>query len=180
MDKETVLYSSDEAAKFVTGIEGWVSKNGHFWGENEHMARYEGCTHIDCDDCGKPIEVRGYTICDECRLKKSIEKYHSMPKLKWDGEAPLYSDSGDEYFFDEDSLLDYLSENDCSIESLRLIVCEPEKFREIESDHFCDELPEDGELPSSLEIALEELNKVIRKQPPSAWFPGKHAALCDL
>ena len=180
MDNEHVLYNSDKAAKFVTGIEGWVDRQGRFWGKDEHMARYSGCTHIDCKDCGKLIPVRGYTICDECRNKKDIEKYNTMPRLKWDGMTPLYSDAADEYFFDEDGLRDYMEENGCSIESLRLIICKPNKFREIESDYFCEELPEDGELTADLEEALDAFNEVIRSQPPASWSPGKYAADCDL
>ena len=175
-----VLYSSDNAAKFVTGIEGWVDRQGRFWGKDEHMARYAGCTHIGCKDCGKPIPVRGYTICGECRNKKSIEKYNAMPRMAWDGVTPIYSEAADEYFFGEDGLRDHIEEYGCSIESLRLVICEPNCFREIDSDYFCDELPEDGELPDDLTEALNALNEVIRSLPPASWSPGKHAADCDL
>jgi hypothetical protein len=64
-----------------------------------------------------------------------------------------------------------------SIESLRLILCEPEYLRPVEWDHWVDDLPEDGELPGAVEDAVEALNKVIREQGPSAWYPGKYAAV---
>ena len=176
MDKQLILYDSDESAKFVTGIKGWVDRNGRFFGEDEHSARYSGCTHVLCSSCNKPTPVRCYTICDECRGKKAIEKYNSKPKMKWNGDTPLYSDAHDEYFFNEDSLHDYITDHDCTIESLRLIICEPNEFSEIDSEYFCDELPEDGELPDDLEAAIDKLNEVIRAQSPASWSPGKYAA----
>lgn len=59
-------------------------------------------------------------------------------------------------------------------ENLRLLICEANYPREIDgSDHFSDDLPEDGELPSVLEAAFEALNEVIKKQPPLSWSPRK-------
>jgi len=180
MNTPQILYSSDKAAKYVEGIRGWVDRNGRFWGENEHLARWSGCTHIDCEVCGTAFPISGYTVCDACKSKRRREKYSSMDRLKWDGETPLYSDTHDEYFFDEDNLRDYLEEAGCTIGSLQLIVCEPNRFREIESGYFCDELSEEGEVPTDLVKALDVLNKVIRQQSPASWSPGKFAAICDL
>jgi len=179
-DQEQVLYDSDKAAKFMTGLlSGWVDRQGRFWGDDEHMARTSGCTHKPCDKCGAIIDVRRY--CRDCYEKSRIEKYNAKTKKQWDGETPLYSDSADEYFFDEDYIRDYMHEHDCSIESMRLVICEPNYFSEVESDHFYDVLPEGiGELPSELEDALREINSVINKLPPASWSPGKYAAECDL
>lgn len=176
VDEQQILYSSDKAAKFVTGIEGWVDSHGRFFGKDEHLARYSGCTHVECNDCGKPTVVRSYTICDECRSKKEIEKYNSKPILKWDRTTPLYSDSVDEYFFNEEDLHEYIEDHETTIKALRLIVCEPNEFREIDGEYFCDELPEDGELPASLEEAMEKFNQAIKAQLPASWSPGKYAA----
>lgn len=176
MNEEHILYKSDEAAKFVTGIEGWVNRHGQFYGKDEHLARWSGCTHSECSVCGKETPVRGYTACDECREKGRVEKYHTMQRQKWDGETPLYSDSHDKYFFDEESLTDYRIDHDCTTESLCLIICEPNEFSIIDCDHFLDDLPEDGEVPSEIEEAVEALNKVIRAQSPASWSPGKFAA----
>ena len=52
---EMILNTSDEAAHFVTGLSGWVSRHGHFYGNDERLARYDGCTHTVCE-CGKPCE----------------------------------------------------------------------------------------------------------------------------
>lgn len=175
MKDEQILYSSDRAAKYVTNISGWVDSKGRFWGNDEHMARYSGCTHIDCKDCGKPIPVRGYTICSDCREKKNIERYNAMPCIEWDGETPVYSQSDNQYFFDEDELRDYTEDHQCSIDSLRLVICKPNEFRLIDYYYFSDELPEDAELPEEIEMAIDELNMVISRQPPVSWSPGEHA-----
>ena len=171
-----ILYDSDEAAKYVTGIEGWTDRHGHFFGNNEDVARYSGSTHRKCRDCENIIPTRGYLICGTCRGKAAIGKYNARPRQKWDGDAPLYSDADDEYFFDVDSLRDHMEEHECTLESLRLVICKPQTFRELEDDYFCDELPEDGELPDSVITAMNELNAVLRAQGPASWVPGKYAA----
>ena len=174
MKTKQVLYTSDNAAKFVTNIKGWVDRDNRFWGNDEHMARWSGCTHIICPDCGKPTQ-KTYTICRDCREKKAIERYKTKEHKEWDGEAPLYSETADEYFVDQDNLDDYLDTHDYTAQSLRLVICEPEYFREVESDYFCDDLPEDNDIPSEIADALEDLNRVIREQGPSLWRPGKYA-----
>lgn len=174
--EEIVLIDSDKAAK-LTVVEGWVSRDGLFYGKNESGARWAGCTHKYCESCGSVMPKHGWTICPSCRERKSAEKYATMPRLTWDGDTPLYSDAADEYFFDEDSLRDFIFDRDCTAESLRLIVCEPNRYRRIENDYFCDELPEDGDLPPALEDALCALNEVIDQLAPASWSPGKYAAI---
>ena len=176
-----ILYDSQEAAERVNGISGWIDRHGRFFGENEHAARYSGCTHIKCKECAEPTPVRGYAICDSCRTKKDVERYYAMPRVKWDGETPVYSDACDVYFSDEDELRDYLQEHDCTIDSLRLILCKENKYPEIEDDYFSEVLPDDiDDLPEELQTALDELNKVIRWLPAASWSPGKYAVECDL
>ena len=45
LDKEKVMYDADDIVEYRTNIEGWVDKNGRFWGKDENMARYHICTH---------------------------------------------------------------------------------------------------------------------------------------
>ena len=68
-NKKVIMFDSDEAAQYKTNLSGWVSRDNHFFGEDEHMARYVGCTHRKCEDCGEPTE-KGWLVCDNCREKR--------------------------------------------------------------------------------------------------------------
>jgi hypothetical protein len=39
-EKPKVMYASDEVAQKVT-VTGWRSRNGYFYGANEHLARWK-------------------------------------------------------------------------------------------------------------------------------------------
>ncbi|HEY6437025.1 MAG TPA: hypothetical protein VIY47_10565 [Ignavibacteriaceae bacterium] len=172
MKKElVVMYNSEEAASIQT-VTGWVSRNGHFWGQDEHMARYDGSTHKICD-CGEIIGNRLY--CEKCADRKEHEKYMAMPEEDWDGVSPLNLWGTDTYFFDGDALLDYCADEGCEPKDLPLVVCAPKFATEIDgSEHFSDDLPEEGELPADLEEAFRVLNEAIRAcKTPLCWYPGK-------
>lgn len=176
--KRIILNTSNEVAKFVTGIEGWIDRRGRFFGKEknaEEMARWSGCTHIVCPDCGKACP-KSYIRCSDCIEKKAIERYKALECKEWDGKTPLYSDRDDKYFFNEQELTDYLEDSfdvESDMKSLRLVICEPVYLREIDTDHFCDELADDGELPEAVTDALDNLNAVIRDEDPVSWVPGK-------
>ncbi|AMP15525.1 hypothetical protein CPter291_3288 [Collimonas pratensis] len=89
----------------------------------------------------------------------------------------LFSDATDEYFRDLSEAEDHAFDNGMSLPELRLIICEPTYAREIDgNDHFCDDLPEDGELPAEISNAFDALNEAIRKcGTPLSWSPGKYA-----
>ena len=182
METKRILNTSNEAAKFVTNIEGWVDRYGRFFGKAknaEDMARWSGCTHIICPDCGMPTS-KGYTICHNCREKNAIKRYEAKERKQWDGETPLYSDFLDKYFFSEDDLSDFIEDYRCTAKSLRLIICEPVYLRQVDTDYFCNELADDGEIPSEVVKALDNLNEVISTIRPVSWIPGNYAAICDL
>lgn len=179
MEDIQILNTSDRAAEFRTDISGWVDRHGRFWGEDERMARWSGCTHLICPECGK-VMSKNYTLCSECRNEKSVGRYKARESKLWDGITPLYSDACDRYFFDWDEVLEYLNEIDQQEESfgvLRLLICSPIRLRQVDDDYFCDELPEGGSLPSDVVEALADLNEVIRRQTPVSWAPGKYAAI---
>ena len=169
-----ILSTSDEAATYRTDIKGWVSRTGRYYGENEHLARYDGCTHRPCADCGEPAP-KSYILCDACRHKADVARWESLPLVEWDGETPLCEFYGDRYFFSEDDVYDYADGIDEKVSELRLVVCAPNYAQEVDADYWCDDLPEDGELPAWLEDAVEQLNKVIlaHRDEPLSWFPGK-------
>lgn len=179
-EEKIILAESDEAAKFVTGLSGWVDRNGVFWGQLEEMARYSSATHKRCEECKTAIIKRGYRFCADCLEKKDIERYSKLEKKIWDGESYLYSDRDDVYFSDYQELRDYIDELEIeNIDSLRLIICEPEYLRELDEDYWADDLAEDTELPGSVLSALETFNASLKDAGVVSWHPGKFAAIIE-
>lgn len=172
-----IIFDSEEAAHFQTGLSGWVSRHGHYWGNDERAARYDGCTHTRCEDCGEPVD-RGRLICSKCHESRQIKRYVAMPKEEWNGNGMLYSDAADRYFADWDEVEYFLKDEGGTIESLRLIICEPQFLPLLDpSDYGCDELAEDGELPDNVVQAIDTFNRVIKETGPVSWVPGKKAVI---
>jgi hypothetical protein len=163
MIEEIIKYDSDEAAQFVTGISGWVNRHGQFYGDNEHLARWSGATHKECEeeDCSTLIEVRGYVVCDSCRSKREEKRYLSLKERKWDECTPVYCQKHDEYFFDDLMVRDFLYENDLKPEDLRLILCQEIPWRHLDEEYFTDDMYEDCEAPTELINAIKNLNSVV-------------------
>ncbi len=179
-----IPYDSDDAAKYVTNISGWVSSKGHFYGEKEDLARYDGCTHRACENCGTLAE-KSYTLCPLCRLEKDIDRYFKLVPLteqEWINKSGVkdvvvYSELLDEYFFDltiEEILEQYELDAMCD---LRLVWCEPQYVSHIDADAiWCDDLPEDGEVPSEIWDAVQQLNETIdeyNKTHVLGYYPSK-------
>jgi hypothetical protein len=175
MKTEEVLYNAPEAAEFRTNISGWVSRSGRFWGKDEHMARWEGCTHIICK-CGQPTK-KDYTICEDCRAKQRIERYNAMPFKQWDGQTPLCLANSDQFFWSEEDIDIYLDDNELKPEDLRLVICEPNYMQELDAGYWDDVFAVDmEELPKDIEDAMENLNRIIHKRnetQPISWGEGK-------
>lgn len=167
METETkVMYNSPEAASLQT-VTGWVSRTGRFWGNDEHMARWEGATHDVCK-CGKEKNIRGYTICDDCLAKQRHEKFLAMPEKKLEYPVCIFND--DTYFFDEDSLLMHCEENEIEPTELKLQLCQPNYPAPISSDIWEDIFAEDGDYPE-LEKMIDEFNKKLKTLPALSWSP---------
>jgi hypothetical protein len=177
VQKPIIMFNSAEAASQKT-VTGWVSADGRFFGQDENLARFCGATHRHCEkNPDHPIyKVRSY--CDPCHQESRQAKFAAMPVKEWAGE-PLVIFDGDRYFFDEDSLRDYIIDSDIELADLQLCICEPNMPREIDpSDVFCDDLPEDGEIrDQQLVAAFELLNEMIRQSEPLSWSEGKFAAV---
>lgn len=187
MKDDKVLYDSDDAAKYVTNVEGWVSRGGRFYGKDEHLARYDGCTHVKCKRCDNIIQKPRY-MCNSCLEKVSVEQYNKKQQKEWDFETPLYSLKWDKFFFDYGEVYDFLEEERTTFEEARMVLCEPVSLRYVEPDYWSDQLPEDGDLPDELLDAIDELNNTIdyingnegfSSWEPSnfAWEPSKYAAV---
>lgn len=169
--KTVVMYDSEEAASIKT-VTGWVSRNGTFWGNDERMARYDGSTHMVCE-CGDVVANRSY--CQKCSASREHRKYLAMPRVEWDGVAPLNLHGTDTYFSDIDSLIDHCVNAGCQPKDLPLVICVPKYAGEIDAnEHYADDLPKDGEIPAVLEEAFQVLNAAIKAcTEPLCWYPGQ-------
>lgn len=173
-----IFPESEEAAKFVTGISGWVDRDGRFFGNDERLARYSGSTHKKCD-CGEIIAKNSY--CNSCSTSIKIERYKNAKKIDWDHKTPLYSESNDEYIHDTDDLINLIEELEITnVDDLMLFICEPNYLSSIDVDYWQDDLPEDVDLPGNVAEALDALNKAIRENGAVSWSPGKFAAIINL
>lgn len=167
---EIIMIDSPEAANPHT-MSGWLSRNGQF-SADEYTARYLGCTHRPCTDCGAPAE-RQYTHCKACRDKREIERHKARKRKPWDGTAMIYSDALGRYYSDPaDAIED--AENEGVGEPM-LLICEPEYVRPIENDYFQDQLPEDeDDLPCEIAEAMDAFNAAVSGVILS-WVPGEFA-----
>ena len=172
-NERIIMYDSVEAAEYQTGLSGWVSGGGLYFGENEDMARYAGCTHKYCE-CGQ-IMRKHYTRCESCQERRANEWYVSLEKRRWDYDGPVYSDSADIYFSDWDDLENYCEEHDTSPEELRLLTCKPIDPPIITESYFDDELSDGEDLPAEIKAAIGEVNKVVVKHWPTTWESSDYA-----
>ena len=172
--EEVVMIDDPRAATLVT-VAGWRSRDGRFYGDNEHAARWSGCTHVKCVSCGDPTN-KICSVCQSCREKAADARYDAMPAAEWDGVAMLYSDSRDKYFSSPEDAEDSLEEGQ-TMADLKLIICKPEYANPIDASNWQDQLPDDGDgdTPYWLEAAIEQFNAAISGQPPLSWSPGKVA-----
>lgn len=167
-----VMYESAEAASFREGISGWVSSSGRFWGNDEHMARYDGSTHKLCE-CGNVVAKR-WIKCEACRAREADEKYAAMPFKPHAGE-PLVIFRDDRYFRDVESVYDHMLEVGST--DLQLVICEPQVAPEIYENYAEELLPEDmylDDVAPELSRRIAELNDYIASEKPIlSWTGGK-------
>ena len=172
-DTLVILPTSAEAATYRTDIKGWVSRSGRYFGEDERLARADGCTHNACTSCGAPAE-KYRLYCDACQAKRDAERWEALPLVEWDGETPLCIYRGDTYFFDIDQVRDYAENSGEKVSELRLVLCKPVRARRLEVDYWADDLVEGDDAPSWLEDAVDEFNEVIaaHRNHPLGWRHG--------
>lgn len=173
-EKKIIMRESDEAASVKT-VTGWVSSDGRWWGDDENIARYAGCTHQLCE-CGQVVD-KHTTRCNSCRRKDEDARFDALETKIWNGEEPIVLDHNDRYFFDAQDLLDYCYDEGVQPQDLRLRICEPQYGREIDDSYFCDELAEDGDVPDAIMEAMGVLNQAIKDSGPLSWYPSKYAAV---
>ena len=175
--EEIVMYDSPEAASIQT-LTGWVDRHGRFWGKDEHMARFAGSTHQLCDKNPEHGIRANNSYCEACHDEREQERFQSMARQLWDWKTMLHLHGTDTYLSDVDDIRDHCIENGIYPEELQLVVCTPNYPSEIDGcDHYCDDLPDGGDLPQALQEAFDRLNEVIRASEPLSWSPGKIAAI---
>ena len=171
-----IFADSSKAARFEKNISGWVSRDGRFYGANEDLARWNGSTHRKCE-CGEVLVKNAY--CQKCSDVKEKDNFLRMPVVEWDGSAQLYDQSTDKYFGEIDDIFTHYEDEGLNINDAMIVVCEPNYAREIESDFWCDELPQDlsfeecGGVDAETVELLEKLNKKL-KHTILSYSPGKN------
>lgn len=174
--KKIIMADSPEAASIQT-VTGWVSSTGHFWGNDERMARFDGSTHKICEHNPAHGVVEQRSWCEACRAERMTAKWEAMPRREYDGSPVCVFDS-DTYFFDGDEISDWLLDNDIKPEDARLVFCKPRLPAIIDpNEHYQDDLPEDGEVSATLAAAFDALNKVIEAEKPLSWWEGDEAVV---
>lgn len=167
--KEIILITDASALQKVETHQVYYSRHGKAF-LKEDAARNDGATHNFCK-CGQS-KPKHNIFCTACEPVPE-DRYMKKPFKEWDGETPLVIFGDDQYFFDEDSLMEYCDENEIKSTDLRLVICEPNKFTTIESDYWEDIWPEGAdELPQEVQKALDTFNAVLEKAKPFSWSEG--------
>jgi len=176
---KVILRDSEEAAKFVTGISGWVSAKGHFYGKDESLARYDGMTHKKCVKCDALVEKEwAYNVCHPCLDIQISEKHMEKELIKYYPELVVVIQGTDIYCFNEESLFDYLSDNDYEAGPVHLEVCEPNHMNHIDVYGLWENIiPLDSDAGSVIDedllIMIDKVNEKIKNHAPLSWQPGK-------
>lgn len=153
--------------------------------ENERMAQYCCAKTFPCE-CGGRRE-KGWTICESCRQKKQREAWYAKPEIEWDGKFPIASWSGDEFFFDEDSLFYAFEESTEAnvrdfLESLWLTPCDKDNGRHFEMvDYLSDSLPTEIDVHLDCKEIDKAVNDWIESNAPFSYeASGKRLSVDSL
>ncbi len=167
MAEKIILNDSDEAAQ-RRHVTGWYDRFGKYFGQDERSARWSGCTHVKCSECGT-VTDKLRADCDSCHQNGLIALFDTYPVVKWDSGTPVVLYDTDRHFFGE-SILDFIADRDPAKDfEIRICKCRPNYLHLVDRDDWADDLPEDGELPDNVQAAVDVLNEVIRAEAPVSW-----------
>jgi hypothetical protein len=180
MTADKVMYGTHAIQVTVTLSDGsqhqqwFCGKCKRIWGRNDkHMASWCCCTHVVCE-CGKE-HSKSYTRCDDCRNQIGRDKWYAKPEVQWNGEWPLALADDDTYFWDSDSLLEYLDDMlypdvEEAIAALRLTSCHQQKPERFDVNEYCsDLLAEDAEVPNADSIS-DRINLILDEIGTVSWM----------
>lgn len=177
MSDAIVMRESDEAARLEVRTV-WACRHNHNH-DDERSARYCGCTHTTCSQCGASVE-KFWLTCAACRATKDLEKYAALPREPYTGD-PVYSEALERFLMDEDDIHLALDEMDegATAADLRLVKCYPNMAVTFAPDGelFADGLSdEDDELPGDVADALDAFREALKAcTTPLSWSAGKVA-----
>jgi hypothetical protein len=167
---------SEESAG-VTQVMGWSCVHcGHFWGQDERMARYCCATTFPCE-CGKARYDKGYTACKECSRtrreqadREALEKAEIVENYEGWVYCEALESHNNGYFRSAEELALYCHEFDESMPGFAFC-CDEDSFsldldRALENE--CDDHHEDMRDHlrgvDELQAAVDEFNNLNSKQ----------------
>lgn len=179
MKTENPIRRFEDQAEHVT-MTGWGCKTcRRFYGndsEAERLARWCCANDLPCQDCDGRTD-RPYYRCKKCQRVQQEKSYRRLPEAEWNGTDGLAIDGTDTFFFNVQSLSEYLefdydTEQPRLLEDVRLVICEKSHPREINLDeHFSDEVAECHE---GWSVEIDDIvNDWLSRHFPESWFPGK-------
>lgn len=178
--EEKIILEADVVLPLKQTIEVYVLGTKEFprYIVTEKTVRKELSTHKTCE-CGNVYEKNSY--CDPCATKRSNESYYKKKYKVWDGATPLCNWRDDKYFFDIESIEEYLEENELEPSDLQLMICEENNISNIDESYWEDIMPEnwDSMADGNKEFVekLKEFNEFINKQPPFSWREGDYRTI---
>jgi predicted Zn-ribbon and HTH transcriptional regulator len=155
----------EQAIFTANGVKYWADR----------ISKDQLATHADCQDCGVEFE-KDYTYskrCFNCQSKHDAEVYLKMEVVEWDGKSGLCLHDTDTYFFDIDDVLEYAEENEVEPHELKLVLCTPTSFSQINiSEHVQESVHEDWEPDAELERLEKALNDYLATASTNTWTAG--------
>lgn len=144
-EERIILPDSVDAARFQK-VEGWVSREGRFYGSDEQAARWGGATHIECRKCGRPTP-RSWTVCKKCREEQAAINYLQYPVVRWTEDIPIYSQVTGRYYQNREEVRDDNPGGIFDPVLLQLVLCKPIYASKIDPEvYYEDLLPEYDDL----------------------------------
>jgi hypothetical protein len=173
--KEVVFADDPRAAEPVT-VTAYKSLDGHIY-LHEQAARYGSATHSRCDECSAPT-VKGWSLCDDHRIKANDAKYAALDAAPQRKDGLLYSRATEKFTDDPDELLEEL-ENEgyevFTLEDLQLVCTDPHYPSQFDlADYDVELAPEDQVNEWSEEVvnAVTALNAAFAAHQPLSWRPN--------
>ncbi len=146
----------------------------------EIRARECCCGVRQCSRCKGLFAASGFqAVCDGCVARLDPERWLGKDLCEWDGQLPLFNNVSDRFFFDEDDLLEHVSDlSPEDVAEMRLSPCVENKPREFLMSEFLeDELPTDFDSLPGEEAINRTVNEWIEAHRPFSFVPDPRRRL---